>query len=156
MILLKKRAWKHWKAKPNAITKLAFNRASRRCCTAIKQHLANEEIQLLSAGSRQFFSHISQRLHPRDNDIVLSTTKGPITDASSICETLCAEFSKNFADPLVKNIPKPNNPVLNDSPNLSDISIDVITVREVLSRMNCSASGPDGIPAIFFKRLAFC
>ena len=132
MILLKRRAWKHWKAKPNAITKSAFNRASRRCYTAIKLHLVNKEIQLLSANSRQFFSHVSQRLHPQDNDIVLNNAKGPITDAPSLCETLCAEF-KNFANTFVKEVPKPNNPVLNGSPNLTDINIDITTAREVLA-----------------------
>ena len=157
MLLSKRKAWRRWKVNPNIQTRANFNAATRRCSLAIRQYLAAEENNLLTAGPRKFFARAFQRQHPSDNSIVLESDHGIISSPSDICEPLSAEFSENFA------IQNPNTfranslyntPVRDDLSSLSNIIADNNVVRKILSQLNYSAAGSDGIPAVFYKLLA--
>ena len=76
------------------------------------------------------------------------------------------EFAKNF-DNLQLEATVSNNVLLADqtpccgrpmsttSASLSDINVDITTVRLALAQLRDSAAGPDNLSPIFFKHLAY-
>ena len=156
LLLIKRRAWRRWRAYPTALNKADFNEASRRCRSDIRQYLANQENNLLKVGSRKFFYYAARQLHPQQCDIMLRTTSGLACNPTDICTILSAEFATNF-DGLPYGATAPL-PACEDThralPCLSNINIDTVTVRQTLEQLHESAAGPDDIPGIFYKRLA--
>ena len=62
---------------------------------------------------------------------------------SSIMTIEINELACNFSQPAF------------GAPSLSNINIDVVTVRQILAYLRKSAAGPGGITGIFYKRLAY-
>ena len=108
LLLLKRRAWRQWRAAQSAITKIKYNLASKRCRVAVRQFLAHQEEQLLSVGPRKFFNHASHLLHPRDGIISLRSVNGFTSTPAEVCAILNEEFAKNF-DNLELEATVPNN-----------------------------------------------
>ena len=117
--------------------------------------LANQENNLLQVGSRKFFTHVSHQLHQPQYICSLNTASDLVSDPSSICSVFSEEFSKNFASPKLQSThPEPHlEPTT--SPSIACVNVDIVSVRLVLYQLRCSAAGPDGLPGIFFKTLAY-
>ena len=144
LLLSKRRVWRRWKSAPTPASKAAFNRASRACRSAIALFRAEQEECLLTAGPRKFFTYVSHRLNPSDaRDIIYYWVTCPV----DICAALNSELSSNFSTP--DDSSSFSTGVQSCPASLSAVSVDIISVREALTRLNCSAAGPDGIPAIF-------
>ena len=155
LMLSKRKAWKRWKAAPNKTNKSVFNTASRQYRKAARLFLANQENNLLQVGSRKFFTHVSHQLHQPQYICSLNTASDLVSDPSSICSVFSEEFSKNFASPKLQSThPEPHlEPTT--SPSIACVNVDIVSVRLVLYQLRCSAAGPDGLPGIFFKTLAY-
>jgi hypothetical protein len=155
LISLKRKARRRWKSVPNSERKLAFNLATRRCKLAMRTHMSCQENNLLSAGPRKFYSYVSKQLRSNDNECHLQTVNGLSSNANDIAATFNEEFSKNFAEsPAPNYCSKPVN-IAGKSPSLSNINIDVTCIRLALAQLSETAAGPDIIPAVFYKRLAY-
>jgi hypothetical protein len=140
--------------------KADFNYASQRCRAAVQHHLALQEEQLLSAGPRKFFAYAARQLHAHDACITLDTVTGHTSSPADVCSIFCDEFTKNFDTPSTKET-QSVSPTYNcdstfsaSAACLTNINVDVTSVRLALIQLRDSAAGPDGLPAIFFKRLA--
>ena len=77
-----------------------------------------------------------------------------LTRSIDIVQCLSAEFSKNLSltNRTLLNLSKPCSG--DDEVRLDDISFGVDEVRKVISSQGHSAPGPDGIPDVFYNRLA--
>ena len=64
------------------------------------------------------------------------------------------EFSKNLSSQWVESVDIVQNAAC-DHPCLSQKNLDVDIVRQVLLKKNNSAAGHNGIPEIFYRRLAY-
>ena len=150
LFLRKKRRWRKWKCKPTQRNKDAYLKAAKHLSAAIKRHRATEEAGLLRKTPKAFFRYVSSQCHHRDQQIVLRNTDGHVmSDGGSICNSFAQEFTKNFS-------PARNISISIDSAENSafQLSISLRSVLEVLMLLPESAAGPDGIPSLFYKRLA--
>ena len=165
--LLKRRAWRLWKAKPCVISKTDFNLALRQYRSAVRYFLATQEDQFLAAGPRKFFAYAARQLHPIYNSLLFRSSSGLTSEPMEICAILSNEFVKNFDSPqLVPSTlcysghvfapPNADNSHVSStsSPSLSCVNVSVMDVRLALAQLVDSAAGPDGIPAKFYKKLA--
>jgi hypothetical protein len=155
LIVPKRKAWRRWKSMPNSERKLAFNLATRRCKLAMRTHMSCQESKLLTVGPRKFYSYVLKQLRSNDNDYHLQTVNGLFSNANDIAATFNEELSKNFAaSPTPNNCTEPGITTGN-SPSLSNINIDVTSIRLALAQPSETAAGPDYIPAMFYKRLTY-
>ena len=155
MLLAKRHAWRRWKLRPNPASKAEFNAASRRCHEAVRQCPAEQENRLLKAGSRKFFAHVSHQIHPSDRSVHLRAPTGTVSELADVCEAFSKEFAKNFnssSNSICSPISTKEN---STSASLSSVNVDVVTVHLALARLCDSAAGPDGLPALFYGRLAY-
>ena len=155
MLLAKRRAWCWWKLRPNPASKAEFNAASHRCREAVRQCLAEQEDRLLKAGSSKFFAHVSHQLHPSDHSVHLRAPTGTVSEPADVCEAFSKEFAKNFnssSNSFCSPISTKEN---GTSASLSSANIDVVAVCFALAQLRDSAAGPDGLPALFYRRLAY-
>ncbi len=156
LVLQKRKAWRCWKRQPTPQLKADFAMASRRCRAAIRQHTAAFENRLLAAGSRKFYRFASGQLHPQSDAIKLHNGAELTGEPSVICNLLKHEFAKNFESTRSNvSADAPNLTCSSTSPRMSSVNVDVHTVRLILSQLQDSAAGPDGLPAVFYKRLAY-
>lgn len=155
LIHRKRKAWKNWKAYPSSASKLTFNQASRRCKLAIRTYLTGQENDLLTAGPRKFYSYVSSQLRSTNSDCHLITANGLTNNPVDISKAFSDEFSKNFSTSDSRPQPVYCDTDDNISLSLDEVNIDVTSVRVALSHLKDTAAGPDEIPAVFFKRLAY-
>ena len=132
---------------------------SRRRSIEIHRYLESEELKFLGLGSRKCFAYAARQLHTQDNVILLCSVYGVTNKLADICSIFSDEFSSNFDDPSADITTSSlscdfSQPALG-VPSQSNVTIDVATVRQMLANLRESAVGPDGIPGIFYKRLAF-
>ena len=155
MLLAKRHAWRRWKLRPNPASKAEFNATSHRCREAVRQCLAEQEDRLLKAGSCKFFAHVSHQLHPSDRSIHLLALTGTVSEPKDVCEAFSKEFAKNFnssSNSICSPISTKEN---STSASLSSANVDVVAVRLALARLRASAAGLDGLPALFYRYLAY-
>lgn len=155
LILLKRRAWRRWKRHPTPQHKADFVMASSRSRAAVRHHNADFENKLLSAGPRKFYKYVSNHLQPHDAGIKLQQGAQFTSEPADICNLLQHEFTKNFSSPAMyacRTVPRRS--CLSSQPKISTVNVDIDTVRHILSHLRDSAAGPDGLPAMFFRRLS--
>jgi hypothetical protein len=156
LMLAKRKAWRQWKASPNPTTKLSFNHATRQLKQSMRRFLADQENQLLAAGPRKFFAYVSHQVNQTESNLCLENATGTARSPVDICATLNEEFSKNFTSSRNNCNPIYSSSLgKKDAPSISTVSVDVIKVRAAIMRTRSSAAGPDGIPAIIYKKLAY-
>ena len=159
LLLLKRRAWRRWRLNRTTTNKADFNVASHRCSSEIHLYFESQELRLLGSGSRKFFAYAARRLHLQDNVISLYSTSSIMSKPADICSFFSGEFSSSFddssADITTSSLSCDFSQPALGAPSLSNINIDVITVCQMLANLRESAAGPDGIPGIFYKRLAY-
>ncbi len=151
-ILRKRKLWRRWKRIRSAECKHAFNEESRKCSRVIRDYRAQQEADLLFASPHQFFNYVSHRLTPRNETISLRSGGLMLSSAQDIVDCFATEFSKNFSSPRMGSVNADNmHFIAREGPN---INIDVSSVRNILMRQSNSAAGPDGIPGVFYRKLA--
>ena len=92
LILIKRKAWRRWKASSSSTDKDAYNRASRACRLGVRRHLAAPENDLLTAGPRRFYSYVSRQLNHDGNGCCILTRSGLLsTHVTSVLPS-----AKNF------------------------------------------------------------
>ena len=154
LLLSKRRSWRQGKLAPTPASKAAFNCASYACRSAIAQFRAEQEECFLTVGPHKFFTYVSNRLNPLDCKITLETSSlSEVTCPVDICAALNSEFSSNFSTP--DDSSSFSTGVQSCPASLSAVSVDFVSVRKALARLKCSAAGPDSIPAISYKALAY-
>ena len=153
-ILRKRKAWKRWSNPPCAATKLQYNQASRDCANIISGQIAKEEEALLNMNKHSFYSYVSGRLRPTSHGTIsLINDDGNAMDSpQAVAQCFSTEFSKNFST-HINNAPKIVQDIDN-GPVLDLINVDVGAVRNLLLKQRSLAAGPDGIPGLFYNRLA--
>ena len=100
--------------------------------------------------------HMSQTRYTRQTASVhLRAPTGTVSELADVCEAFSKEFAKNF-NSLSNSICSPISTKENStSASLSSVNVDVVTVHLALARLCDSAAGPDGLPALFYGRLAY-
>ena len=154
-VLKKRKAWKKWRNAPTKANKRAYNTQSLVCSQRIKDYRAHKEDDLLTLDTKHFFSYGSKNLNASSDCINLKSNDGSmLTSSIDIVQCLSAEFSKNFSltNSTLPNLSKPCSG--DDEVRLEDISFGVDEVQKVLSSQGHSAPGPDGIPGVFYNKLA--
>ena len=101
---------------------------------------------------RKFFNCVSQQLHAQDNSISLRTLSRFTSNPSEIYILFCDKFEKNFS---LSSDSSTWCCGLSLAANSASINVDVTTVHVALAQLREFAFGPDGLPAVFFKRLAY-
>ena len=109
---------------------------------------------------RKFFAYVSKQLHPSSLAISLTSASRTVADPAYIFDIFSCEFSKNFSSSQVDAVVSAGcsaecSATVKSVSNLSLINVDISTVLIVLSQLRDSAAGPDGLPSVFFKRLAY-
>ena len=138
LLLLKRRAWLRWRLNRTAPNKADFNMASRRCSNEICRYLENQEQLLLGVGSRKFFAYAARRLYPQDNIISLCSASGVPSKPADIC-SIFRDDSSNFddfsADITTSSLSCDFSQPALGAPRLSNINIDIVTVRQMLANL---------------------
>ena len=134
--------------------KRAYNTQSLVCSQRIKDYRAHKEDDLRTIDTKNFFSYVSKDLNASSDCINLKSNDGSmLTSSIDIVQCLSAESLKFFTNnSTLPNLSKPCSG--DDEVRLEDISFGVDEVRKVLSSQGYSAPGPDGIPGVFYNRLA--
>ena len=123
---------------------------SKKLSCSLKNHQQNEENSLLNTSSKKVFNYVSSRFSPTEPSISLRDDKSAlINDANTICELFSDEFVKNFSQPQSISI----------SPGLTEDSqfqfvLSQRLIFDTISKLPLSSAGPDGIPALVYRRLA--
>ena len=151
-IIHKRKVWRRWKATPSAENKALYNKASRDCSSSIRRHTANEEDTLLHMNQHSFYTCVSRQLHPASYGISLINDGNSLDSPLDIAQCFSAKFSKNFSIPACDEIA--GIPTVCNGPKLDLINVDIGTVRKLLMQQRSSAAGPDGIPGLFYRKLA--
>ena len=95
--LRKKHRWRLIKAHPSMRNKDRYRLAADQLTAATRMHRTRSENALLRSSPSRFYRYVSSCLAARDSNIVLTNAdRQLISDDSSICEELSAEFSKNL------------------------------------------------------------
>ena len=148
--LRKKQKWRCWTNKPTARNKRRFFAASKILFKQIKKFTSQHEISILKKSSDAFYRHFTSSLNPSSHQIILKDSNSqPVTVNNKICELYAIEFLENFSAPLPINV----TVGLTEQSNFQ-MSITITYVRAALHEMPNSAAGPDGIPAVVYKRMA--
>jgi hypothetical protein len=101
------------------------------------------------------FLILSHQQHPAGNGLTLHEAGVIMNEAHDIAECFASEFCKNFFNDYTPTGPSNYfDQLTNTSPSIDCINVDVDTVCLILTNQRSSAAGPDGIPGIFYKRLA--
>ena len=150
-ILRKRKAWRKWRLQASIANKIAYKRASRDCSRLVRGHRAKEEEDILHFNQRRFFSYVSTKLHPVGNDITLTELNETLHTPDDIAKCFLQEFSKNFS------AAESHEDIFVGESNramLEFINIDPDAVKLMLLQQPDSAAGPDGIPGVFYRKLA--
>ena len=139
---------------------MSVNAASCQCRSAVQALLQEQEDYLLQAGPRKFFAYVSKKLHPLSSATSPTSASGTVTDPAFIYDILSRKFSKNFnsskLDAAVSSgCSAECFETVKFVSSLSLINFDISTARIDLSQLRDSATGPDGLPSVFFKRIAY-
>ena len=121
----------------------------------MRQCLAEQEDRLLKTGSRKFFAHVSHQLYPSDRFVHLRTPTGTISEPAHVFEAFSKEFAKNFncsSHSICSPISTKEN---STTASLFSANVDIVAIHLALARLGDSAAGPDGLPALFYRRLAY-
>ena len=87
---------------------------------------------------------------PTEPSISLRDDKSAlINDANTICELFSDEFVKNFSQPQSISIP----PGLAEDSQFQFV-LSQRLIFDTISKLPLSSAGPDGIPALVYRRLA--
>ena len=97
------------------------------------------------------FSYVSKRLHPKSSVIVLNVGNTSLSTPEDIAQCFADKFSKNYSTGINR---KRNASAEYVSLRLEQINVEVKAVRKLIMKQRNSAAGPDGIPGIFYKKLA--
>ena len=136
--------------KLTAKNKERFFFASKLLSETIKKHQANNETMLLKKSYEKSYRYISTHLNETDNTISLKNSADQsVTSDIRICQMFADEFTKNFSTSIPINVSVSTN-----SLSRFQKSIDIREVKAVLKDMPNSVSGPDGVPAVVYKRMA--
>ena len=150
LFLRKKRLWRKWKLKPTPENKSRLMAISKKLSCSLKNHQQNEENSLLNTSSKKFFNYVSSRFSPTEPSISLRDDKSAlINDANTICELFLDEFVKNFSQPQSISIP----PGLAEDSQFQFV-LSQRLIFDTISKLPLSSAGPDGIPALVYRRLA--
>ena len=158
-ILCKRKAWKRWKQDQTVNNKLLYDAASAECSKSVQYHHARKESYLLNISQRRSYNYVSKHLHPNAHDnVTLCDAGDTYTDYADIARAFLNEFSKNSIEPttcvsdsLSRNLIELECDLSN---TLCHINIDETSVRCALHGQGHRATGPDGIPGIFYNELA--
>ena len=151
VIIHKRKAWRRWKATLSAETKALYNKVSR-YCSSIRRHTANEEDTLLHMNQHSFYIYVSCQLHPASYGISLINDRNSLDSPLDNVQCFSVEFSKNCSISACDEIAGITTTC--NGPKLNSINVDIGTVRKLLMQQRSSAAGPDGIPGLFYKKLA--
>ena len=147
----KKRRWRLMKVHPSMRNKDRHRLAADQLIAATRMYRTRSENALLRSSPSRFYRYVSSCLAARDSNIVLTSADGQlISDDSSICEELSAEFSKNFSQssgPSAIAI----SPTVNSA---FQVDLSLTALFRVIQDLPNSAAGPDNIPAAVYKRSA--
>ena len=151
-IIHKRKAWRRWKATSSAETKALYNKASRTCSSSIRRHTTNDEEILLHMNQHSFYTCVSRQLHPASYGISLINDGNSPDSPLDIAQCFSAEFSKNFSISACDEIVGIST--IYNVPKLDLINVDIGTVCKLLMQQRSSAAGPEGIPGLFYRKLA--
>ena len=147
----RRKAWKRWQHASNEDNKATYDTVSRDCSCTLHRYKAAEEESLLQRNNRCFFNYVSKRLHPKSYDIVLNNGDTSFSTPGDIAQCFADELSKNFSTDIKS---ERNASAEYVGPRLELINDEVNAVRKLLMERRNSAARPDGIPGIFYKKLA--
>ena len=82
---------------PTNENKIVYNRASRIFNRAVRQHRAQKEENPFNINPRHFFKHVSTRLHPTFNNIVLIETEQTLSNLSDTVNKFWSSLHKFFS-----------------------------------------------------------
>ena len=151
LLMRKKRRWRLMKAHPSIRNKDRYWLAANQLTAAIRMYRTRSKNVLLRSSSSRFYRYVSSCLAARDSNIILTSADGQLlSDDSSICKELSAEFSKNFSlssGPSAVAISSTVNSAFQENLSLT-------ALFRVIQDLPNSAAAPDNIPAAVYKRCA--
>ena len=130
---------------------MTYDTVSHDCSRILHRYKAAEEESLLQRNNRCFFNYVSKCLQPKSFGIVLNDGNTSLSSTGDIAQYFAKKFSKNFSTDI--NC-KGNASAEYFGPRLKLINVEVNAMRKLLMEHRNSAVGPDGIPGIFYKKLA--
>ena len=150
LFLRKKRCWRTYKRNPSERNKVRYKVASDRLSARIKFNHAQSEDALFRRRPQQFFYYMSSHLKPDGKKITLRSENGKIIDNDvTICDELFREFLRNFAPQSAITID-----VCSAKESDFQVNLSLQALLSVLRALPNSAPGPDGVPAVIYKKFA--
>jgi hypothetical protein len=168
----KRLAWRHKRADPCRANSARFIAVSDALSRALREEAAVKEARVISSGSLgQFFKFVNSRLNHKNGIAPIHSSDGTFlfTDVEK-AEAFSCFFSENYTTdngtlPSTFNSTPDNNMTsvtyssvisVPSCCSLNIIYFDVSSVYSCLNKLRVGSSpGPDGIPAVIFKNLAF-
>ena len=151
--------WKKWRLSSSPADKQAYKIYTIKCKSALALYLRDKEMNIISSGNiGKFYRYVNNKLgnartvHPvkiRANDKLSSN---PVEQANAFNNYFSSVFTvDNGIIPQVQSRTNNNNDIFCDT---VDFTVD--NVRKALLHLKPStSSGPDGVPNILLKQLAY-